>query len=70
MSDYSYPYKDAKFIISELCGFDHFCEQAGLVDVNSELVEAILEEATGARHPAAKGRRGRGGGGGGGGGGG
>jgi len=45
MSDYSYPYKDAAFIIDELIGFDRLCREGGLEDVNSELVQAILEEA-------------------------
>ena len=45
MSDYSYPYKDAEFIINELIGFDKMCEEAGLDEVNSELVSAVLEEA-------------------------
>ncbi len=45
MDDYSYPYKDAEFIINELIGFDEMCEEGGLDDVNSELLSAILEEA-------------------------
>jgi alkylation response protein AidB-like acyl-CoA dehydrogenase len=45
MSDFSYPYKDAAFIIDELIDFDRLCEDGGLQDVNSELVTAILEEA-------------------------
>ena len=45
MSDYSYPYKDAAFIINELIGFDRMCEEGGLAEINSELVSAILEEA-------------------------
>ncbi len=45
MSDYSYPYKDADFIINELIDFDKLCEEAGLDDVNGELLTAILEEA-------------------------
>jgi alkylation response protein AidB-like acyl-CoA dehydrogenase len=46
MSDFSYPYKDAAFIIEELIGFDRLCEEGGLQDVNAELVSAILEEAS------------------------
>jgi alkylation response protein AidB-like acyl-CoA dehydrogenase len=46
MSDYSYPYKDAEFILNELIGFDRMCEQAGLEEFNSELVSAIIEEAS------------------------
>jgi alkylation response protein AidB-like acyl-CoA dehydrogenase len=45
MSDFSYPYKDAAFVIDELIDFDRLCEQGGLEEVNSELVTAILEEA-------------------------
>jgi alkylation response protein AidB-like acyl-CoA dehydrogenase len=45
MSDYSYPYKDAEFIFSELIEFDRMCAQHGLEEVNTELVSAILEEA-------------------------
>ena len=45
MSDYSYPYKDAEFIINEVIGFDRLCEDLGLDEVNSELASAILEEA-------------------------
>jgi len=45
MSDYSYPYKDAEFIINELVGFDAMCAEAGLEEVNSELASAIIEEA-------------------------
>jgi alkylation response protein AidB-like acyl-CoA dehydrogenase len=46
MSDFSYPYKDAAFIIEEVIGFDRLCEEGGLQDVNAELVSAILEEAS------------------------
>jgi len=46
MSDFSYPYKDAAFIIEELIGFDRLCEEGGLREVNAELVSAILEEAS------------------------
>jgi alkylation response protein AidB-like acyl-CoA dehydrogenase len=45
MSDYSFPYKDAEFILSELVDFDGLCAEAGLDEVNSELASAILEEA-------------------------
>ena len=45
MSEYSYPYKDAEFIINEVIGFERMCEQAGLEEVNSELLSAIIEEA-------------------------
>jgi alkylation response protein AidB-like acyl-CoA dehydrogenase len=45
MSDYSYPYKDAEFIINELIDFDKMCEEGGLDEVNGELLTAILEEA-------------------------
>jgi len=46
MSDYSYPYKDAAFLINEVIEFDRLCEDAGLEDVNGELASAILEEAS------------------------
>jgi alkylation response protein AidB-like acyl-CoA dehydrogenase len=46
MSEYSYPYKDAEFIINEVIGFDRMCEEAGLDEVNSELLSAIIEEAS------------------------
>ncbi len=46
MSDYSFPYKDAAFVIEELIDFDRLCEEGGLEDVNSELATAILEEAS------------------------
>jgi alkylation response protein AidB-like acyl-CoA dehydrogenase len=46
MSDYSYPYKDAAFVIDELIEFDRLCEAGGQDEVNSELVGAILEEAS------------------------
>jgi alkylation response protein AidB-like acyl-CoA dehydrogenase len=45
MSDYSYPYKDAEFIINEVINFDGMCAGAGLDEVNGELVSAVLEEA-------------------------
>jgi len=45
MSDYSFPYKDAAFLINDVLDFDQMCTDAGLEDVNSELAEAVLEEA-------------------------
>ncbi|MCP4047957.1 MAG: acyl-CoA dehydrogenase, partial [Gammaproteobacteria bacterium] len=45
MSEYSFPYKDASFLINEVLDFDQFCQDAGLEEVNSELVDAVLEEA-------------------------
>ena len=45
MSDYQFPYKDASFLINQVLDFDQACQDAGLVDVNSELADAILEEA-------------------------
>jgi len=45
MSDYSFPYKDAEFLINEVIGFDEICQSAGRDDVNGELISAILEEA-------------------------
>ena len=45
MSDYSYPYKDAEFILNEIIDFDGMCAEAGLDEVNTELASAIFEEA-------------------------
>ncbi len=45
MTVYNFPYKDAEFLINQLLGFDRMCEEAGLEDINSELVAAILDEA-------------------------
>jgi len=45
MTVYNFPYKDAGFLISEVLGFDRMCEEAGLEDMNSEMVAAILDEA-------------------------
>jgi len=46
MSDYSFPYKDAAFILDELVEFDTLCESGGLSDFNAELASAVLEEAS------------------------
>jgi alkylation response protein AidB-like acyl-CoA dehydrogenase len=45
MTDYSFPYKDAAFLINDVLDFDQMCLDAGLQDVNGELALAILEEA-------------------------
>jgi len=45
MSDYSYPYKDAAFVLEHLVDFDGLCAAAGLDEVNLELAMAVLEEA-------------------------
>jgi alkylation response protein AidB-like acyl-CoA dehydrogenase len=45
MSEYLHPYRDVAFALRELVGFDELCQRAGLEEVNSELAEAILEEA-------------------------
>lgn len=45
MSDYSFPYKDAAFLINDVLDFDRICSDAGLEEVNGELAAAILEEA-------------------------
>jgi alkylation response protein AidB-like acyl-CoA dehydrogenase len=45
MSDYSYPYKDAEFILNEIIDFDGMCADGGLDEINTELASAILEEA-------------------------
>jgi alkylation response protein AidB-like acyl-CoA dehydrogenase len=46
MADYSYPYKDAEFILNELVEFDRLCQAGGLHEVNSELASAVLSEAS------------------------
>jgi alkylation response protein AidB-like acyl-CoA dehydrogenase len=46
MADYSFPYKDAAFLMNDLLDFDQLCTDAGYDEVNSELAEAILEEAS------------------------
>ena len=45
MSDYSYPLKDAEFIINDLIGMENIVDEDRLDEVNGELVSAILEEA-------------------------
>ncbi|MBB3104909.1 acyl-CoA dehydrogenase C-terminal domain-containing protein [Azomonas macrocytogenes] len=45
MSDYIHPYRDAEFVLNELVELDRLCADAGLSDVNGELVSAILAEA-------------------------
>ena len=45
MNDYTHPYRDAEFILSEIVNFDALCSAGGLLDVNSELVSVILSEA-------------------------
>jgi alkylation response protein AidB-like acyl-CoA dehydrogenase len=45
MSDYQFPYKDARFILDEIVGFDALCAGGGLDEVNGELAAAIFEEA-------------------------
>ncbi len=45
MSEYQFPYKDARFLINDLLDFDRMCADAGLEEVNSELAFAVLEEA-------------------------
>jgi len=45
MTVYNFPYKDAGFVIDELIDFDLMCKEAGLEEINSELVSAILDEA-------------------------
>jgi alkylation response protein AidB-like acyl-CoA dehydrogenase len=46
MADYSYPYKDAEFILNELVEFDRLCQAGDLHEVNSELASAVLAEAS------------------------
>ena len=45
MSEFSYPYKDAEFILNEIIDFDRMCGEGGLDEVNGELATAIFEEA-------------------------
>ncbi len=45
MTVYNHPYKDVEFLFSELLDFDRMCQEAGLEDINQELVSAILDEA-------------------------
>jgi len=45
MSDYVHPYRDTEFVLGELVELERFCAEAGLQDVNGELVSAILAEA-------------------------
>ena len=45
MSEYSFPYKDAAFLLNDVLDFDQMCQDAGLEDVNSEFAVAVLEEA-------------------------
>ncbi|MBT8038891.1 MAG: acyl-CoA dehydrogenase family protein, partial [Gammaproteobacteria bacterium] len=45
MSDYTFPYKDAEFLLEEIVDFDGLCDEGGLDEVNSELATAVLEEA-------------------------
>ncbi len=45
MTVYNFPYQDAGFVIDELIDFDLMCKEAGLEEINSELVSAILDEA-------------------------
>jgi alkylation response protein AidB-like acyl-CoA dehydrogenase len=45
MSDFRPAHKDAEFLFGHVLDFDRFCVDAGLEEVNMELVLAILEEA-------------------------
>ncbi len=45
MSDYVAPLKDMQFVLKELAGLDQIAKLPGCDDVNSELVEQILEES-------------------------
>ncbi|MFT5720747.1 MAG: alkylation response protein AidB-like acyl-CoA dehydrogenase [Motiliproteus sp.] len=45
MNEYRHPYPDMQFVINELIGFDSLCQTLGLEDVNTELANAILDEA-------------------------
>jgi len=46
MSDYQAPVKDMMFVINELAGLDQITRLPGFADATSELVEAVLEEAS------------------------
>jgi len=46
MSDYQAPVKDMMFVINELAGLDQITKLPGFEDATSELVEAVLEEAS------------------------
>ncbi len=46
MSDYQAPVKDMMFVINELAGLDQINKLPGFEDATSELVEAVLEEAS------------------------
>ena len=46
MSDYKFPIDDATYVLKTLVDFDGLCEKAGLEEVNLELAEAVLEEAS------------------------
>ncbi|WP_421862134.1 acyl-CoA dehydrogenase [Motiliproteus sp.] len=45
MSEYRHPYRDMQFVINELLDLDQFCQRNAVEEVNSELANAILEEA-------------------------
>ena len=45
MSEYRHPYRDVQFVINDLIGFDRLCQELKIDEVNSELSDAILEEA-------------------------
>jgi len=45
MSDYTHPRQDVDFVLNEVIGFDQFCQDAKLEDVNAELTSVILSEA-------------------------
>ncbi|MEH6471756.1 MAG: acyl-CoA dehydrogenase [Halopseudomonas sp.] len=45
MSEYRHPYRDMQFVINDLIGFDNLCQTLGLDEVNSELANAVLDEA-------------------------
>ncbi len=45
MTVYNHPYKDVEFLFTDLLDFDRMCRDAGLEEINNELVTAILDEA-------------------------
>ena len=45
MTTYQHPYKEADFVIRHLLGFDQFCSEQGLSDIDSDFANVILKEA-------------------------
>lgn len=45
MNNYRHPYKEADFVIRHLLGFDQFCKEAAVTDIDSDFCNIILSEA-------------------------